>query len=71
MFNIIQSGAHPNSDSLQTKPIQEAIDSVANAGGGTVLIPAGIFRAGMLTLRSHVTLHLDNGAILKVAVHGV
>ena len=50
---------------LQTGRIQEAIDTVAARGGGTVRIGSGIHRIGTIFLRSRVTLHLENGCVLK------
>ena len=44
--------------------IQQAIDDMAQAGGGRVEIPAGIWYTGALELRSHVELHLEDGARL-------
>lgn len=49
----------------QTQYIQNAVDAAAASGGGTVVVPAGVYEIGTLTLRSRVTLHLDNGAVLK------
>lgn len=34
--------------------IQEAVDACAKNGGGTVLIPAGIWKSGKIHLKSHV-----------------
>jgi polygalacturonase len=65
MINIKDHGATANREAKQTAAIQSAIDAVAAAGGGTVLVPAGRYLIGTLHLRSHVTLHLDNGAHLK------
>ncbi|MDX2082204.1 MAG: glycoside hydrolase family 28 protein [Terrimicrobiaceae bacterium] len=62
---ITDHGAETGTVSVQTVPIQKAIDSVASAGGGTVRVPAGLFQTGTVQLKSHVTLHLDNGAVLK------
>ena len=62
-YDITAFGARPNT--LATLPIQQAIDAAAAAGGGQVLIPTGLFRAGTLFLKSHVELHLEHGAILK------
>ena len=36
------------SDALQTEAIQKAIDTCFLAGGGRVIIPAGIFRRNIL-----------------------
>ena len=63
-FSIIDFGALP-CDSLQTKAIQSALDTCFLAGGGTVNIPAGIYRTGGLRLRSNTCIYLESGAILK------
>ena len=49
---------------LCTKPIQTAIDTCFLAGGGEVIIPEGCFLTGGLRLRSNVTLHLMENAVL-------
>ena len=53
------------SDVLQTEKIQAAIDACFKAGGGEVVIPAGIWRTGCIRIRSNVTLHLLSGAIIE------
>lgn len=65
IFNICQFGAVPGATTLQTEMIQAAIDACEQAGGGTVLIPAGVFRTSTIRLCSHLTLELENGAILR------
>lgn len=62
--NILDYGARI-SDLLQTAAIQAAIDDCFLQGGGTVIVPAGIYRIGGLRLRSHVTLLLQSGAMLE------
>ncbi len=57
--------ADPTGASDSTAAIQKAIDEVAAKGGGTVLLPPGIYRAGKLALREKVRLHLAGGAALK------
>ena len=32
-----------------------------------MLVPAGVYRMGCLELKSHVTLHLEAGAILRAS----
>jgi hypothetical protein len=63
-YDIRSYGAVPGSATLNTKAIQEAIDAAAKAGGGTVVVPAGVYTTGVLHLRSGVELHLDSGATL-------
>ncbi|NQT26492.1 glycoside hydrolase family 28 protein, partial [candidate division KSB1 bacterium] len=55
-YNIMDYGAVENENSTQA--IQKAVDRCHNAGGGTVLIPAGKFITGTITLKSYVNLHL-------------
>lgn len=50
---------------MRTDELQAAIDTAAQAGGGTVVVPAGRHRIGALRLRSHVELHLEAGARLE------
>ncbi len=47
-----------------TKAIQSIIDSLADNGGGTVIIPKGRWLTGRITLRSNINLHLEAGAEL-------
>lgn len=65
VYSILDYGAETDSPRLQTSALQSAIDACASAGGGTVLVPPGVFRTGSIRLRSHVTLRLENGALLR------
>lgn len=65
--NILDFGAVSDGVTLNTVEIQKAIDAVAEAGGGRVTIPSGKFLSGTIWLKSHVELHLENGAILKAS----
>ena len=58
-FGALADGKTPN-----TAAIQKAIDETSLAGGGTLFFPAGRWLTGGLVLKDHVTLHLDNGAVL-------
>lgn len=62
---ITDFGARPDGAAINTKPIQDAIDHLAGKGGGTVVIPKGVFLSGALFLKPKVNLHLDSGAVLK------
>lgn len=52
-------------DRLNTRGIQTAINALANAGGGTVVVPPGEWPTGRIELMSHVRLHLEDGAALR------
>jgi polygalacturonase len=50
--------------------VQHAIDSLSNAGGGTVNITAGDYTsAGPLHLKSNINLHLLKGAFIKFSTN--
>lgn len=50
-----------NHKGLSTKNIQQTIDRLAQRGGGMVVIPAGDWQTGRITLRSGINLHLAEG----------
>lgn len=62
VFDITTHGAVGDGKTLNTRPIQAAID--ACSPGGLVRVPAGVFLCGAIFLKSEMTLHLDEGAVL-------
>jgi polygalacturonase len=64
-LSIAAAGAVGGGATLNTAVIQKAIDQLAAAGGGTLVIPAGEFLSGAIFLKPGVNLHLDKGAVLK------
>jgi len=65
MLSVLAHKAVGDGRTECTTAIQAAIDACGEAGGGTVLFPSGCFLTGPLTLREHVWLHLEPGAILR------
>ncbi|MDP3149267.1 MAG: glycoside hydrolase family 28 protein [Ignavibacteria bacterium] len=63
-FDITKYGAVGNGVTKNTKAIQAAIDECANAGGGYVIVPSGLWSTGPIELRSNVNLHLEKGALI-------
>jgi hypothetical protein len=49
---------------LDTRPLQAALDDCGQHGGGTVVVPAGRYLTGSLFLRARTTLRLEAGATL-------
>src|SRR5262249_44281655 len=64
-FDVRQFGAKADGVRLDTVSIQSAMDACAQAGGGTVLFPAGNYLSGTIVLKSRVTLELEAGATLR------
>lgn len=63
-FNIRNYGAKGDKTANDTSAIQAAIDACNQSGGGEVLVPAGNFYSGKLTLKSNITFDLENGATI-------
>lgn len=64
-FNIVRYGAKADGLTVNTKSIQQAIETCHAAGGGTVLIPAGLWLTGPIVLKNNVNLHLAKNALLQ------
>lgn len=64
-FNITAYGAKGDNAADNTASIQNAINAAKDAGGGKVIVPAGVFMCGPLQFTSNLDLQLDAGAILK------
>ncbi len=63
-LNIKDFGAKGDSSFKNTIIIQKLIDSANAVGGGTVLIPKGVFVTGTIKMKSNVCLFLERGAKL-------
>lgn len=60
--NIQDLGAKPGQKA--TAIIQQAIDNTSLRGGGTVVVPAGKWMTGRISLKSNVNLYVSEGAEL-------
>jgi hypothetical protein len=63
-YNVVDYGAKGDGLTNNTKAINAAIEAAAKNGGGTVFFPAGEYLSFTIHLKSRITLHLDNGAVL-------
>src|SRR5690606_36068491 len=64
-FRITDFGAKSEIGTANTAAIQRAVDSCSEAGGGTVVVPAGLWTSGPIVLKNDVNLHLAEGALLQ------
>jgi DNA sulfur modification protein DndE len=64
-FNIINFGAIADGQTLNTKAINKAIVTCSEAGGGTVIVPSGVWLTGSIVMKSNVNLHLRKGALIQ------
>lgn len=65
MITVTDYGAVGDGQRVNTAAIQRAVDTCAAAGGGRVIVPAGVFVSGAIFLKSRVELHLVAGAVLR------
>jgi polygalacturonase len=63
-FNIVDYGAIGDGKAMNTEAIAKALAACANAGGGQVVIPAGIWLTGPIQLASNINLHAEKGALI-------
>lgn len=68
-YNITSCGASTSSSNNATA-INNAISAANAAGGGIVIIPAGTWLSGPITMKSNVVLHLKAGATLMMLPFG-
>jgi len=64
-FNIVDYGAKADGIFLNTESINKTIAVCSKQGGGTVLIPAGLWMTGPVVLRSNVNLRLARNCLLR------
>ncbi|MGB6545669.1 MAG: glycoside hydrolase family 28 protein [Candidatus Acidiferrales bacterium] len=64
IFSVGAFGAVGDGKTLCTAAIQAAIDACSKAGGGTVVVPPGVYLTGPLFLKSHIVFEVVAGATL-------
>jgi polygalacturonase len=63
-YNIKDFGAVSDTLKLSTNAINRAVETCFKKGGGRVVIPAGNYKSGTITLKSNVELFFSAGATL-------
>jgi polygalacturonase len=64
IVSITNFGAVGDGHTLNTDAFARAFQACAQAGGGRVLVPAGIWLTGPVQLKSNIDLHLERGALI-------
>jgi len=64
-FVITKFGARADGTTDASAALRSAIAACHKAGGGRVVVPAGDFATGPVTLLGNVNLHLEKGATLR------
>ncbi|WP_028547979.1 glycoside hydrolase family 28 protein [Paenibacillus sp. UNC451MF] len=66
---ITDFGACGDGITMNTEAIARAIEAVAADGGGTVIIPSGVWLTGPIVLKSHIRLHTEHGAVIRFSTN--
>ncbi len=64
-FSLADFGGVGDYKAMNTDAFKNAVAAIAKAGGGHLIVPAGIYKTLPFTLTSHMDLHLDTGATIK------
>ena len=63
-FSLADFGGVGDGQTLNTSAFQAAIAAVNRAGGGTLIVPAGVYLTRPFVLCSKLNLHLEEGAVI-------
>lgn len=64
LFSIADFGAVGDGQTKNTESFARAIEACSKAGGGRVVVPAGLWLTGPIQLKSRLDLHLQRGAVI-------
>jgi polygalacturonase len=64
-YDITKFGVGADSTKVSTDAIQKVINKANQAGGGTIIIPKGVYLTGALFFKPKTKLILQEGAVLK------
>ncbi len=64
-YVITQYGVGTDSTEINTEAIQKVIDRAHADGGGTIVVPKGVFLSGALFFKPNTTLRIAEGGVLK------
>lgn len=63
-LNIKDFGGVSDGIGLNTEAFEKAMATLSDKGGGTLIVPSGIWFTGPIVLRSNINLHLEKGALI-------
>lgn len=64
-LSLADFGARPDGETLNTAAFEQAFAALAEKGGGTLVVPPGVWFTGPIRLRSRVNLHLEAGSLIQ------
>ena len=63
-LSILDFGGVPDGATLNTEAFAKAINALSQKGGGTLIIPSGIWYTGPIVFQSNINMHLEKGALI-------
>lgn len=65
-FSITDYGAIGDGQTLNTEAFSKAIEACAEAGGGKVIVAAGLWLTGPIRMKSNINLVVERGALVQM-----
>ena len=62
--SLLDFGGKPDGITLNTEAFEKAMQDLSQKGGGTLVVPKGIWFTGPIVFRSNINLHLEKGALI-------
>lgn len=62
--SILDFGGVGDGTELNTQAFRKAINALSSKGGGTLIVPSGIWLTGPIVMKSNINLHIENRAII-------
>lgn len=62
--NLLDLGGIPDGVTLNTDAFAKAMQDLSDKGGGTLIVPEGIWFTGPIVFRSNINMHLEKGALI-------
>lgn len=65
--NIKDFGGQGDGITLNTEAFRKAISALEKQGGGSLVVPAGVWLTGLISLKDNIDLHLEKNAIVMAS----
>lgn len=63
-ISIADYGGISDGITLNTEAFEKAINTLSVKGGGTLIVPSGVWYTGPIVFKSNINLHLEKGALI-------
>lgn len=62
--NLLDVGGNPDGVTLNTGAFAKAMQELSDKGGGTLVVPKGVWFTGPIVFHSNIHMHLEKGALI-------